>query len=176
MTETTVAEKAPETDVAQAAEPARNPNLPLLFHTEYISGGRKFGGLIEAEDMGHAQLLAARRNLNERIISQGFQVADPGMGHFGYHLAEGDYVAALHDATYMTYLGMEAGVITPREALGDRGLLHEMAHLIQEGDDRHPEDPESRLLRLRGMWKDLSGRVPGFPLATLDAYYRRDLA
>lgn len=161
-----------DTDTLEKPSTYSTSNLPYLFHTTYGEGGRRHGSVIEADDMQHARALAIERGLNETIESQGWQGGDPGLGHFGAYLLNGQYVDALHEATFLGFVAMQSGVATAREVLGDRGLIHEIVHLMQFGDDLDDENPDSRNIRVRERAKDIALRVPGWPNAHINHYYR----
>ncbi|AXQ69311.1 hypothetical protein HOU02_gp414 [Caulobacter phage CcrBL9] len=149
-----------------------DPNLPFLFHTSYGEGARRHGTVIEADSIEHARALAVQRGLNETIDSLGYQGGDPGLGHFGAYLLNERYVDALHEATFLGFIAMQSGAATAREILGDRGLLHEIVHLMQMGNDLDDEHPDSRLIRIRERAKDIAMRVPGWPNAHINHFYR----
>lgn len=143
--------------------------LPLLFPTEYRERGAPYGSVVEADNLAHAHILCAQRGLNERVVGMGWNGGDPGVGHFAIYLNEGDYTAALHAATFMIYLALSSRVATPREVVGDRGLVHEIIHLMQ--DTRGSQDAETIKARCLEQANDLAGRIPGWPRANLNAFY-----
>src|SRR5690349_3388128 len=74
--------------------------------------------------------LAKKRNLGEKLSGHLFPSLtedNPPSKLF----AMGKYTAALHYATHLSYIGLKAGTITPEECLGDRGVVHEIIHFIQ---------------------------------------------
>lgn len=94
--------------------------MKLRYLTEYTVGPTKFGGDIWATDWAHAKRLARKRKIGEKVIGKGMRTG--GLKRPRTRLEK------LHEATYLSWIGMEMGKLTPQEVLGDKGLIHEMVH------------------------------------------------
>lgn len=127
-----------------------------LYSTAYSVGGLPYYGQIEASDRAHAQHIALARRLGERV---GAQARSPEVFGVGTFIQRGDLVAALHEATFLCFVGLSAEVLSVREVVGDEGLLHELTHLLA-GD---PAENDFRRNRLMRMASDFERRVPGWP-------------
>jgi hypothetical protein len=144
-----------------------------IFVTSYPVETSWYGQDLEAESFEHANALALARGLNERVIGkkaagEGEWVSPPRLlaeiepTKAGVRKArkDGTLAAALHACVNLCHIGLSAGVIHPREALGDRGLIHTLAHLLC-GDDF---EVAPSILRCREQAVEFCRRVPGWPL------------
>lgn len=139
------------------------------FVTEYPIGEGRFGSVIEADDRAAALLLAHRRGLGERILSNGGSNAPddvPLSVLVGAWRAESvpaadEMAAAVHAACFLGFLCLSSGVAAPREILGDEGLVHAIAHFAA-GD---PYQRDRQLERIQRLTAELELRAPGLPRA-----------
>lgn len=149
--------------------------MSLIFSTNYYIDGRPFGGEIEADDLQHAQMLAIQRGLNEVIDSQGSKRATSLGGLRGY-MANRQWDQAVHEATFLGFVGLTSGALTVREVMGDRGLIHEIAHFMEFQDAGDPiEGFEATYERLMTLAKDFETRVPGWPRQAIEEAMRREM-
>lgn len=155
----------------------------LSFLTEYFIGGTRYCSEIWAADLAEARHFAIRRNIGERVISEGgngprdSETGDaaqpaPGVADIVARTPEDadmmdpdDMAEAFHAACWLGFLALSSGVATPREILGDEGLLHRLAHHATV-DFR---DPAQRRLEIRMLARDIETRIPGWrPLSARD--------
>lgn len=142
----------------------RRPEGMRVFRTSYATGGAFYGAAIQAENITLARQIAIARGLNERIEGEGPSFGD----HYLLGMIDaGRWSDALHLSAFMCFIGLSAGALSPREVLGDRGLVHELIHLSTPLN-HHPvaEDKVERaelIERVRSMALDFAHRIPGWP-------------
>lgn len=135
----------------------------MIYATYYRSGDSRFGSEIEADDAGHARQLCIARGLGERlddVMPYERAASNNCLLEMTADRDAADWDSVLHQATFLCYVGLASGALTPRETLGDTGLVHEILH--------YREDPrgvwsDELFLAIRMMAKDFQGRVPGWP-------------
>lgn len=111
-----------------------------LFFTEYGIGPGTYCGQIEARTWTHAEQLALARGLNERVIGELVEDdPDPKLCLLKY-IEEKNWTGALHEAVFLGFVGLSSGALTPREVLGDEGLVHEITHILNFGEAVESED------------------------------------
>lgn len=111
-----------------------------LFLTDYAEGEGTYGDYLEAENVTHARQLAIQRGLNERILGE---TAGAMIPHRLRHLIRDEkWVEAAHEACLLGFVGLMSGALTPREVVGDHGLVHELLHLSRPLKHHPDEDPE----------------------------------
>lgn len=99
------------------------------FLTEYFQGDERYSSHIYAKSYHAANRLAIIRNIGEAIIGEDID--------YKYIAKEPEtIVEALHEACFLSYLVLKSGKLGIDEILGDRGILHEMAHLLHLSDKR----------------------------------------
>lgn len=132
------------------------------FSTTYYVEGYPYAAEIEAASIEHARTVAAQRGLNETVIGERDPDQQPptlGVANIVRRGLEPDSLAAaIHEACFLCWLGLESGAITPREALGDKGLIHSLAHLAC-GD---PHDVDGQKDHIAQLERDIAARVPGW--------------
>lgn len=110
-----------------------------LFLTDYAEGTGTYGSYIEADNLGHARALAAQRGLNERVMGR---IEAPAIPHrLRQSIRDGQWLDAIHEACFLGFVGLMSGALTPRELLGDHGLIHELVHLARPLTHSPDEDP-----------------------------------
>lgn len=150
----------------------RRPDDVSLWLSSYAMGGNFYGAEIQARDLNHAVLLASLRGLNEHI--EGEKVGNPlGELRFSVLIAEERWLEAVHLACYLGHIGLASGALTPRELLGDTGLIHELVHLCTPLTHHPDESPEivaedkaeraEKVGAVQRMAQDFAHRVPGWP-------------
>ena len=115
------------------------------YLTEYDVTGTKYGGDIWACSPKHAEQLAAKRGLGEKVVGYGRKT--------GGLKKPVTLLEKLHEAVYLSWIGMESGLLTAEDALGDKSVVHEMIHTMVSKRVR-PKDLEKR-------FRDLQKRIPG---------------
>lgn len=141
-----------------------------VYLTSYAEGDGYYGTYIEADDLRHAREIALRRGLNERIEGT---VRKPLMpSRLTQEIKAGQFAEAAHSAAFLGFLGLTSGALTPRDVLGDHGLIHELLHLARPLTHRPDEDPKivaedkaerKRLIRaVLTMAEQFEYRVPGW--------------
>lgn len=111
-----------------------------LFLTDYAEGDGTFGAYIEADNAAHARQLAGQRGLNERILGK---IGAPALENRLRELIRDEaWVEAAHEACFLGFVGLMSGALTPRDLLGDRGLVHELLHLARPVKHHPDESPE----------------------------------
>lgn len=154
------------------------------FLTAYSMSGHHYGAYLQANNLTHARELAGRRGLNEVIDGE---VAAPAIPHrLAQHIAAGHWLEAAHETAFLTFVGLTSGALTPREVLGDSGLLHELLHLAIARPHHPDEAPEivaedaadrARLIEaVTMMARDFEYRVPGHTPSFLPAHVERGRA
>jgi hypothetical protein len=142
-----------------------------LFLTDYAEGEGTYGSYIEAENAGHARQLAGQRGLNERILGK---IEAPALPHrLRQSIHEENWANAIHEATFLGFVGLSSGALTARDLLGDHGLIHELIHLarpFKHHPDEAPEivaadnaDRERTKQRVAALAAQCEWRVPGWP-------------
>ena len=88
------------------------------FITKYPVGNRFYGSHIFAKNIESAEYLCRVRNIGEVIegSSKDLEFSAPPIE---------DY---LHEACFLSFICLKAGLITVEQALGDDGIVHEIAH------------------------------------------------
>lgn len=111
-----------------------------LFLTDYADGNGTYGAYIEAENLAHARQVAAQRGLNERVLGK---IASPMMqNRLRQLIRDEEWLEAVHEATFLGFVGLMSGALTPRDLLGDNGLVHELLHLARPFSHHPDEAPE----------------------------------
>lgn len=141
-----------------------------LFLTDYSEGDGTYGAYIEADTLAHARQIAGQRGLNERIMGRVGAAAMPN--RLRALIEDGEWLEAAHEACFLGFVGLSSGALTPRDLLGDQGLVHELLHLARPLSHHPNEDPgvvaedvaERDLLiqRVARMAVALEWRVPGW--------------
>lgn len=115
----------------------------MKFITEYLHGGKVYGSHIFAENFDHATVILRQRNINEVITG--------GADESPYK--ELSLIEKVHEACFLTYLGLKSGTLSIDETVGDSGVLHELCHRLRKGESSN--DLDAALDHLRK-------RVPGY--------------
>lgn len=144
----------------------------MIYATTYSVDGVKHSAEIEADDLTHARMLAVQRGLNEAVEN----VKEPSQSKLGLlrrFILERQWPEALHEATFLCFIGTSSGVLTAREVLHDGGLLHELAHLQVPAElNWTPELTEATIAKCLAQAKDYETRVPGWPRNAIEARTR----
>jgi hypothetical protein len=138
----------------------------LNFYASRYRPGRgkdEYNTLIEARDYDEALQIAQLRGLDEAVSHWAFCPDNSGSNHRLIALIKAHrWTDAAHEASFLCFVGLKSGTVTPEECLGDQGLVHELVHLatIYSSD---PPPPEAKLARRRVMRlaKRIEKKVPG---------------
>lgn len=136
----------------------------MIFLTEYTSGEGTYGAYIEAENRAHALVIADRRQIGERVMGE---VKKPGIPpRLLPHIKAGRWLDAAHEATFLCFVAASSGAITPREALSDTGLVHQLLHMAlwpAEPEDDHDRRERRAIIRaVKALAMDIEWRTPGY--------------
>lgn len=96
------------------------------FVTEYLSGGSLFGADIWTTSRKEANKLCKLRNIGERIL---FESKDKKQ------ILPKDPKQILHEVCFLSFVCLNAGLITIDQALGDEGIVHQVAHHLSIDSD-----------------------------------------
>lgn len=111
-----------------------------LFLTDYAEGTGTYGSYIEAENIAHARQVAGQRGLNERILGK---IEAPVLENRLRELIRDEaWIEAAHEAAFLGFVGLSSGALTPRDLLGDNGLIHELLHLARPFSHHPDEAPD----------------------------------
>lgn len=113
------------------------------YLTKYRVGNARYGGDIWATSVKQAQAFADRRGIGEKIIGKGFR----GGGLSRARTRQ----QKLHEAIYLGWIALEMGIMTPKQLLGDQGLIHQYVHQINGG----------KVDGLEKRFRALQRRIPG---------------
>jgi len=119
------------------------------FLTKYQAHGDMYALHIYATSLAKAKRIAVARNIGEVIEGE---------------LTEWEFVSqrtsnpmeALHEACFLSYLAMKAGAMDVDDVLGDKGVLHEMAHLL------HLSNKKIDAQEFCGQLAHLRSIIPGY--------------
>jgi len=153
----------------------------MIFMTQYHIEGSPYGSEIQADTPEEARMLAIKRNIGERVVSAGSDsLPMEGLGHILGTLVELDggrqfdrkkLSEAIHAASFMCYVGMASGALSPREVLGDRGLIHLLSHLAA-GVGEGPHASFDAVDQCRCLARDFETRIPGWPVMRAEDHLR----
>lgn len=111
-----------------------------LFLTDYAEGSGTYGAYIQADTKPHARQLAQRRGLNERVLGK---IAAPALpNRLRQLIRDEQWIDAAHEACLLGFVGLMSGALTPRDVVGDNGLVHELLHLSKPLTHHPDEAPE----------------------------------
>ena len=94
------------------------------FITEYYQEGERYASYVFAYSYEDAFKLCNERNIGELIIGE----ANCSSGTPSSNVE--DLVEILHEACFLSYLALKAGRVSIDEILGDKGIVHEIAHYL----------------------------------------------
>lgn len=92
------------------------------YLTEYLSGGSLFGAHIWAKNKKEAESICILRNIGERVLFE----STPRKNEKLPKSKEG----ILHEACFLSFVCLSAGILTIDQAIGDEGIVHQIAHHI----------------------------------------------
>jgi len=121
------------------------------FLTEYMQDGTKFGSHVFARSYKGAEKICIARNIGEKVLGV---LPEPDLD---VNPSENP-MQSLHEACFLSYLALKAGTLSIDEVLGDKGILHEMTHVLHFSETKvDPAVFEAPLAVLRKA-------VPGYML------------
>lgn len=135
------------------------------FITQYRIYSAKYGSHIYAENLKTAELIAAKRNLGEKILGEsesllnGYgktipdEIDNPNFRklsdyEFLHHLPQ-----IIHSAIFLGYVAIKSDRATV-EILSDEGIIHQLNHLLIGDIDKR------KIRRARGKFIQLQRLVP----------------
>lgn len=104
------------------------------YVTTYHVGNTPYGCHIYATSTRQAEAIARKRNIGERVEGRG----EAPVKKYGL-----TPIQKLHQATFLGWIGIKAGLLTEDDVVGDRGLVHEMIHMMETADDQQEELDEN---------------------------------
>lgn len=134
-----------------------------IYYTEYVLSSSLHGPIwytafVEARSVDELHRLIDLRNIGERSQER------PLTTRHNYRLVglirARRFTEAVHEATFLSFVGLSAGTLTLPETVGDEGLVHELAHEVDIYDGT-----EKRVRQLVALARKLEKRVPGHPLS-----------
>ena len=132
------------------------------YQTECRTGSSNYGGQLYAANGEHADEIAARRGIGETVLSVGgdgipFTRPSEWMRKPPSH--END-LHTFHSLCWFAHLALSSGAAISDELFGDRGVVHEWAHLRALGEEGLGTGMNAE--RLFQMVEDIEQRIPGF--------------
>jgi len=117
-----------------------------------------YSGDVWARSARHARQVAKRRGLGEKILGETGRRKAP-------YTTPSEWLAkrrlrnadVLHALCWMAHLALKSGAATPEELVGDRGLIHEYAHMRSYGGRSGVRRRE-----LIAKAREIEERIPGF--------------
>lgn len=132
----------------------------LGVYTRYSIGNTEYASYVLGDNMDDIQQKIALRGLNEYIESSLQEIEAPiqrysELGHesFVERIAE-----ITHWACFMSWIAVNAKRTNPDSVLGDKGVLHELIHLMSNSS----ENTESNVSYLRTLLSQLEDAAVGF--------------
>lgn len=119
------------------------------FLTEYNQGGDAYALHIYATSLDEANRIAESRNIGEVIAGESLDWT-----HFSQ--VPKSTMEALHEACFLSYLAVKSGKMGLDDVLGDKGVLHEMAHLL------HLSNKKVDAQEFCGQLAHLRSIIPGY--------------
>ncbi len=121
-----------------------------------------YGGQLYAADDEQAHEIAARRGIGERVLSvggKGIPFTRPSEWMRKPPSHEND-LHTFHTLCWFAHLALKSGTATADALFGDRGVIHEWAHLRALGEGGLGTGMDAD--RLVQMVEDIEQRIPGF--------------
>lgn len=131
-----------------------------LLETANLTPVGAYGGYLWARNARHAKALAKRRGLNERIISAPSKVAPYLRPSTLLAKRRPNMINVIHGAMYLGWIASRAQITTGTRLIADAGLLHELAHYAQFGEDRRRGFKDSLVVRLQRLERKTPGYWP----------------
>lgn len=98
-----------------------------FFATTYKVEDEQFAFFVIADDLVHAQQIADQRGIGEVIVGQ--LESNP------MAVPVRNANSILHSLCFASYIALKSGKATPEQILGDRGVLHEFVHILDDSAD-----------------------------------------
>lgn len=97
-------------------------NKKQKYLTEYYHGGSTYGSEIYASSKKEAEDICRKRNIGERVLGI-HKTKYPK----GYKEPTG-HNALIHEACFLGFICIKAGILSVDDILGDTGILHMLIH------------------------------------------------
>ena len=107
----------------------------MIFCVEYPSGEGLYATHITAVDHASAEALLKKRGLGEVVAGTGAALPATSVNSALYFYDRRQYKSCLHAVTYMCFVLVGAGLIDAADILSDSGVIHEVAHYIDNSTD-----------------------------------------
>jgi|GEM_PF-3694370 len=108
---------------------------PSIYLTKYWASDAWWSFFVVADSWEGAKAIADARGLGE--VVEGVQsVADFNADS----VAVKSFSDLLHMGCFLSYVALKSGKATPEEILGDRGVLHEIVHVVTGSFDDKTRD------------------------------------
>jgi len=137
------------------------------FTTQYELDGAEYISEVQAFDRNDAERLVEMRGIGERVWNEGRAPVE------GVSIREilsrpdltvSDYNAALHAASFLGWLAISSRAARPCDILGDKGLVHQLAHLACGDPGLIAGDAHGPLIEyLITLSVSIERRIPGWP-------------
>lgn len=128
--------------------------------TSYEIQKEKYASYILGNDIEKIKKAAIERNLNE-VIESGIRNVSV-IENYG-HLSDEQFMLRLpeilHTCCFLAFVAIKSGRYDLAGVLGDRGIIHEISHLIHLG-----QTPETTVSDVKKMFSHLSNAVVGIYL------------
>ena len=112
-------------------------------------GGGYYGSTIWASSLEEAQEISKQRAIGERLDGNSYTDDSPLRKERQLPsdlFKAGKYTAALHFTTFLSFIGLKSGLVTPEETVGDTGVIHELIHFMETWK-RAKKQPSSEYLQ-----------------------------
>lgn len=141
-----------------------------FFTTQYELDGAEYITGLCAFNRSDADRLVEMRGIGERVWNEGRAPVE-GISVREIlsrpQLTTGDYNAALHAACFLGWLAINSRAARPSDILGDRGLVHQLAHLACGDPGLIAGDAHEPLIEyLITLATVIERRIPGWPQPT----------
>lgn len=108
---------------------------PSIYLTKYLAADAWWSFFAVADSWEEAQAVADSRGMGEMV--QGVQ----SVSEFNAEsVAVKSFSDLLHMGCFLSYVALKSGKAIPDEILGDRGVLHEIVHVITGSCDDKTRD------------------------------------
>lgn len=132
------------------------------YMTECSAGSGNYGGQLYAANAEQAEETATRRGIGETVLSMGGKgtpFTRPSEWMRKPPSPQND-LDTFHSLCWFAHLALKSGTATADDLFGDRGVVHEWAHLRALGESGLGMGMDPDLLV--EMVEDIERRIPGF--------------
>jgi hypothetical protein len=101
-----------------------------VYTTEYIQGGRRYGGYLWARDVEHAKQVAGVRGLGEVIEGKYDLYRAPTWRKLRLKRKGRPNEERLHYLTFLAFVALKSKLYAVDAVMGDKGWFHEYIHRL----------------------------------------------